>query len=425
MRKCLIAILATLALGSLFSCASEGFEVDDTGVVLAFSQDTLSFDTVFTTYGTATRMLTVYNRTSDNLRLSTVTLEKGRASRFRLNVDGDTALVARDIEVEAGDSIFIFVQANVAPNDSTRPFLEEDAIIFSNGQRLPLTAWGRNAVYHIQPADARWVVLDPDHWDDSRPHVIIGNALVPEDKTLRLGPGAELYFGDTAMLIIDSAARLVAHGTADKPVVFSSLRHDGWYRFLPGQWQTIWFFNYSTGNVIDHAIVENATGGLRGYPGSQLAVSNTVIRNMADCGIIGQGASITGRNVLVYDCLASLTVLMGGSYSFSQCTFANYWTYSARKIETVVLSNLMNSAAGVVAGDLLRADFADCIVWGTYAAGEVLLSFSDQYAMNYRFTNSIVRGGEWSDDPLFADPREDDYTLQEGSPAEGIGYRFD
>lgn len=427
MLKKVLYILLTSMLPLLpMSCEREGFATDDGGVQLSFSADTVAFDTVFTTVGTTTRIVTVYNTTSENLRLSAVTLEGGRASRFRLNVDGDTSLVARHVEIEAGDSIFIFVQANVNPNDDTQPFLVEDAISFSNGQRLPLTAWGRNAVYHrLAATDTTWFVpVDCEHWDHSRPHIFIDPAAVLDGNTLTLGAGDELYFCTGAMLIVDSNAHLRALGTAEQPVVFSSLRSDGWYSFLPGQWQTLWFYNYSVGNVIDHAVVENAVGGLRCYPGSQLSVSNTVIRNMSDCAIIGQAATITGRNLLVYDCLAGLTVLRGGSYDFRQCTFANYWSYTARKIETIVLSNNEIMDGEAVGGDLLKADFRDCIIWGTYSK-ELLVSELDGYTMNYNLgLHSIVKGGEWNDDPLFADPYEDDYTLQEDSPAEGIGYQF-
>lgn len=409
------------------SCEKESFKVDDGGVKLEFSTDTLTFDTVFTTVGTTTRIVTIYNRSSDNLKLSTVTLSGGVASHFRMNVDGDTSLVARDIEIEAGDSIFIFVQANINPTDATMPFVVEDAIVFSNGQRVVLTAWGRNAIYHrILPSDSTWfTVIDCENWNHTLPHVFIDPAAVLDGHTLTLRNGDELYFYDDAMLIIDSNAHLRVQGTEDAPVLFTSMRHDGWYDYLPGQWQTIWFYNYSIGNVIDHAVIENGTCGLRCYPGSQLTVSNTVIRNMSDCGIVGQAATITGRNLLVYDCLADVTVLRGGSYDFRNCTFANYWSYTARQIECIVLSNNEIRGGEVLGGDLLKADFRDCIIWGTYQK-EFLLSELEGFTMNYNLNlHSIVKGGEWSEDPLFTDPREDDYTLQEESPAIGIGYQFE
>lgn len=423
MKRLLYVIVLSVMPMILLSCEQESFVRDGGEVQLAFSIDTVAFDTVFTTMGTATQKVTVYNRSDDNLILSSVTLEKGRTSRFRLNVDGDTSMVAHDVEIEAGDSIFVFVQANINPNDEQSPFLVEDAVSFSNGQRLPLTAWGRNAVYHITPRDSVWLRIGNETWTDSLPHVVVGNVLVSEDCTLRLTAGAEVHFATNAMLIVDSAARLLVQGTVERPVLLTSLRHDGWYRFLPGQWQTVWFYNYSTGNMIDHAVIENATGGLRCYPGAQLTVSNSILRNISDCAIIGQGATVTGNNLLVYDCLAGFTALMGGSYDFRRCTFANYWSYNARKIETIVLSNQMLTSAGVVGGALTKADFVDCIIWGTRSP-EVLLSEDERWPFNYRFVHSIVRGGEWDEDPLFTDPREDDYTLQEGSPAEGIGYNF-
>ncbi len=423
MKRLLYVIVLSVMPMILLSCEQETFVRDGGEVQLAFSIDTVAFDTVFTTMGTATQKVTVYNRSDDNLILSLVTLEKGRTSRFRLNVDGDTSMIAHDVEIEAGDSIFVFVQANINPNDEQSPFLVEDAVSFSNGQRLPLTAWGRNAVYHITPRDSVWLRIGNETWTDSLPHVVVGNVLVSEDCTLRLTAGAEVHFATNAMLIVDSAARLLVQGTAERPVLLTSLRHDGWYRFLPGQWQTVWFYNYSTGNMIDHAVIENATGGLRCYPGAQLTVSNSILRNISDCAIIGQGATVTGNNLLVYDCLAGFTALMGGSYDFRRCTFANYWSYNARKIETIVLSNQMLTSAGVVGGALTKADFVDCIIWGTRSP-EVLLSEDERWPFNYRFVHSIVRGGEWDEDPLFTNPREDDYTLQEGSPAEGIGYNF-
>lgn len=427
MKKLLyILVLAVLPWFSL-GCEKEGF-ADESEVRLAFSADTLTFDTVFTTMGTTTLRLTVYNRSSDNVCLSSVTLAGGRSSRFRLNVDGDTSMVARDVEILAGDSIFIFVQANINPTDNQSPFLVEDAIVFSNGQRLPLTAYGRNAIYH-KATEGNVLRINSETWSDSLPHIVVGIVIVQENQTLKIDPGAEVYFANDAALIIDSAARLLAQGLPGDTIRFTSLRHDGYYSYLPGQWSLIWFYSFSEGNRMDYTIVENGIGGLRCYPLSSLNVTNSIIRNMSDCAIVGQNATVKGTNLLVYDCLTSFMALMGGDYDFRQCTFADYWTYSSRDIESVVLSNQMmvygeDGSPQVVASDLVRADFINCILWGTYSSGEVLLSAAEGYLLAYRFVNSIVRGGDRDEDPLFTDPYHDDYTLQEDSPAAGLGYRF-
>ena len=245
--------------------------------------------------------------------------------------------------------------------------------------------------------------------------------------TLTLNAGEEVYFANDAMLYVWREGRLIVNGTAENPVLFSSIRRDEWYSFLPGQWQCILFYNGSTGNVIDHAVVENGTGGLRAMYGAEVTVSNTVVRNMSDCGLIGQGSTMTGNNLLVYDCLTSLTVLDGGSYSFTNCTFADYWRYSTRNLQSVVLTNYMLNADGSLysSGDLVRADFTDCIIYGNYGAGEYMVAGVEGVLLNDSINHCLIKGGVWDEDPMFVDIDNDDYHLRDGSPAAGIGYQFD
>lgn len=438
----LMAMLPVLLQG----CDKEGY-ADEAEVHLVFSADTVSFDTVFTTIATPTRAVVVYNRGSRDVLLSQVTLEGGRASRFRLNVDGDTAMVAHDVEIMAGDSIFIFVQASVSPNDQTSPFIVEDAICFSNGQRLPLSVWGRNAVYHrptdtIRYADGSmpldvygnpyaYSVIDCDAWRHDLPHVIIGYAVVDSRNTLSLTAGDELYFYNDAVLWVYDSATLQVHGTAEQPVLFTSVRHDGWYSFLAGQWGQVWLSAGSKDNVIDHAVIEKGCFGLvvdtNVGPNPTLTVSNTELRHMSYTGIQAQGARIVGSNLLVYQCgLADLWLRAGGDYSFTSSTFAGYWRYGSRQNPTVVVQNFYYAVGNVlVPRDITRADFSDCIIWGTWPDGELLEQQVDEAAYNSRIVHSIVKGGEWDVDPLFADPDGNDYRLQEGSPAYGIGYQYE
>lgn len=427
MRKLWYILLLAVAPWFSLSCEKENY-VGENEVKLEFSVDTVAFDTLFTTIGSTTRQVKVYNRSNRDVVIGSITLADGRQSPFRLNVDGDTSMVARNVEIMAGDSIFIFIQANLRYDTiHTLPFVVSDAIMFSNGQRLPVSAWGRNAVYHRAPAGS-WVhVIDCDNWDHTRPHVFLDTAAIDSTFTLTLNAGEELYFANDAMLLVWRDGRLVVNGAADNPVVFTSLRHDGWYSFLPGQWSCILFYDGSTGNVIDHAVVENGTGGLRAMYGAEVTVSNTVVRNMSDCGLIGQGSAMTGTNLLVYDCLTSFLVMDGGNYSFTGCTFADYWRYSTRSLQSVVLTNYILNADGSVAstGDLTAANFTDCIIYGNYGEGEYLVAGVEGVLLNDSIVNCLIKGGAWDEDPQFVDVDNDDYHLSDGSPATGIGYQYD
>ena len=113
------------------SCIKEEQFLTDSSARLSFSEDTVLFDTVFATMATITRQVRVYNNYDEPLLINSVALQGSGAPRFRINVDGDTSRVARDVEIGAHDSIFIFIQANINPNDQTSPYLVEADIAFN------------------------------------------------------------------------------------------------------------------------------------------------------------------------------------------------------------------------------------------------------------------------------------------------------
>ena len=112
------------------SCVDEGDYTTSSSVELKFSSDTLSFDTVFTTIGSTTKILMVYNKENQAVKIDRIKLGGGVASYYRLNVDGDTSLVAKDIEIGAKDSLYIFVRLELDYNNQSNPLLVEDSIEF-------------------------------------------------------------------------------------------------------------------------------------------------------------------------------------------------------------------------------------------------------------------------------------------------------
>ncbi len=442
------------ALLPLASCQRDDDWLTASADLLAFSMDTVAFDTVFTTMGSTVQVLKVYNRHEKPLMIDAVSMQQGAASRFRLNVDGDTSRVARNVRLAAQDSLFIFVRANINPNSSSEPFLVEDAILFEyndHKQPLPVTAFGRNAVYHlpthsIQAGDLvlPYSVLNVTEWDHTKPHIIFGYGVVDEDSVLTLQPGEELYFANDASLWVYDGGSLQVQGSASAPVLFTSLRHDGHYHTLPDQWLYLWLSGGSKDNRIDWAIIENANCGLRVDTcvnnNPTLTISNTVVRHHALAGIVGQGAVIEGDNLLVYHCgAATLLLQAGGTYRFTSSTFANFWNLGGNNRRTtpgVILTNY-HSNAGIIYPRPLSVKLHNCIVWGNhYENGlreELQLNYDFGAAMEVEYDHcllatqlidSAAHPGKAlliNRDPLFFDQATDDYRLSTESPAIGAG----
>lgn len=450
----LATVLGIGMLGNLWcGCEPEWSYMEDAEATLKFSADTVAFDTVFAQMGTTTRQVKVYNRYSEALKIDAVTLRGGRASHFRINVDGDTSTVVHNIEIAGKDSIFIFIQALIDPTDATTPFLVEDAIVFSfNGkqQELPLTAYGRNAVYHVPTAEVQdqygnrypYSVIDCANWDHTRPHVIFGFAVVDEGTTLHLQGGDELYFGTESYLWVYDGGTLDVRGAQGNEVLFSSLRHDGWYDSLPGQWGYIWLSTGSKDNHIEWARIENGTAGIvadtnvNGNP--TLSIDHSVIENHSLSGMVCQGAYVVGDNLLIDNCGSTvLSLQYGGRYRFTSCTFANYWYYDSRKAPAVVLNNYYVYNGDTLGRPLTSADFDNCIIYGTYTGrnneGELLLDHYRGSSFEYALRHCLIKTGQsddsdprthnviWNEDPLFVDARSHDLHLQGESPAIGAG----
>ena len=432
------------------SCENEGVLCGD-DVKLAFSEDTLKFDTVFVARGTVTKQVKVYNNLSQTVHIDAITLKGGAASRFRLNVDGDTSMVVRNVDIAAHDSIFIFVRACINPNSQLEPFLVEDAIVFDcggNRKNLVLTAYGRNAVYHT-PTNSfsdqygnvyNYSVIDCDGWDHSRPHVIEGYAVVDSRCTLNLTAGDELYFGTDAVLWVFDSATLKVQGTPERPVLFTSVRHDDYYGYLPGQWNYIWLYSGSKDNVIDWARIENGYVGLlvdtNVNQNPTLKITNTVVENHSNAGLLARGAVVEGDNLLLDNCGGACMALQyGGSYSISNSTLSGNYRWGARVSPTLVLNNWYVSAAGdTILRDLRRADFKNCIVYGNYSdrwgAREVAFILKNGAQANYSFRHCLLKtdnaslegsGNILNEDPLFLDVKENNLHVAAESPALGAG----
>ena len=197
-------VVVVLCIWTLSSCKKDIIN-EDTGLRLTFSQDTVFFDTVFTSIGSVTKYLTVHNPSNQKIRISSIRLAGGPASAYQINVDGDATYDAKDVELEPKDSMYIFIRANIDPTNINSPFVVSDSIVFltnGNWQKVDLVAWGQNANYILAdtyiPGYPKFKIVAHENesvtWTAEKPYVIYGYAVVDSTAMLMITRGAHIYF---------------------------------------------------------------------------------------------------------------------------------------------------------------------------------------------------------------------------------------
>ncbi len=464
----LIPIFIFFFLGFVFtSCVDEGSYATSEAVELSFSADTLSFDTVFTTIGSTTKILMVYNKENEAVKIDRIKLGGGAASYYRLNVDGDTNLVAKDIEIGAKDSLYIFVRLELDYNNQSNPLLIEDSIefIFNNkSQKVLLQAYGQDAYYH-KPShyllssnqsggyDTIWFSMAHENpetcgvivngndieWKNDKPHVVLGVCAVDSAYSLNLNANTKIHFQNSAEFWIYKDATLKAEGEIEQPIVFQGLRLDEYYKDIPGQWGCIRFWAGCKDNILNNVVVKNATIGILVdtcvTQNPTIEILNTKIENCSYIGLYSRGAVLDMKNSLIQNCGNYLLALtLGGSYQFVHCTFANYYNYKTRTTPALYFNDYyLDVNDNVQYRPIEKAEFYNSVIYGALSETEIEFDMIEQSLSTIRFdyclakydvdtqnvnvfTNSI-----FNEEPLFLDISQGDLHLQENSPCIGKG----
>lgn len=463
-KRFIILLLFTIP---LLHCRKDRVDEDnvsgDNSIKLSFSDQVVLFDTVFTSVGSTTRYLKVYNTSSQSIKISSISLNGPNNAFFRMNVDGEAGSTVRDVFVAGKDSLFIFIDVTIDPNSGELlPFIVEGNIDFitnGNRQSVSLVAYGQEAFfitpknfpkglppYNIVISDQR----SDTTWTNKLPIVVYGYAVVDSTQHLTIEQGTQIYFHANSGLWIYRYGQLTVNGTLENPVVFQGDRLDA-YKDVSGSWDRIWINDGESGkdNTIEYAVIKNSFIGVQaeynpfkgfkdGISGNQVNLINTRIENTEFAGIYALNSKILGLNLLVTNSGGgNLIASGGGAYDFSHCTFANYWQGSSRSTPAVYLSHLyFDFDEKAYRQDSMNIVFRNSIIYGSqesefniedevdpgkkinFTMKNVLFKSNIDVEKYGMYTDTIYNP---NDENIFVNPYLKDFKLVSGSKAVDFG----
>ena len=432
-------VLILIIISSIISCEKENF-YDASDIKLEFSQDTIMFDTVFTTIGTSTKYLAVKNPYSKTVKVSSIYLAGGNNSPYRINIDGFSGTKLDNYEIKGKDSLYIFIEVTIDPNNSDLPLVVNDSIIFaykSNTQDVNLVSWGQDV--NLINGEENGIIQGTQYWTNNKPYLIYNSMLVDTNSTLTIAPGTKLHFHKNSRLYV--LGTIIADGTFEEPIIFQGDRPEEDYNDIPGQWDGIWLMAGSNNNFFDFTEIKNAIIGIQvdtlaNELKPTLQLSNSKILNMTAVGLYAQGSTIEAHNNVIGNCgQFAVALTIGGSYSFYHCTIANYWGYSTRTTPSVLLNNYyIDVDNNLQTRPLNKAIFGNCIIYGNKES-ELFLDKEESENFNFLFDHTLIKVDKdfstadnnyfkniiVNNDPKFQSPYDNNYELDTLSVAKDYG----
>ncbi|HTL08217.1 MAG TPA: choice-of-anchor Q domain-containing protein [Chitinophagaceae bacterium] len=361
---------------------------------LTLSQDSLHFDTVFTSAGSVTQQFKITNANNQRLRISNIALQGGIASAFKINVDGTPGPAVSNIELDANDSLFVFVTVVVPASQASRPFIYRDSILVeSNGNKnyMRLEAWGQNAHFLRNKK-----LTGNNVWVNDLPYVILGGLQIDTNASLSIEKGCRVYLHADAPLLVDGSLAVNGEKNEEDRVYFSGDRLDYPYNEYPAAWPGIYFRGSSNNNRFQYAVVRNAYQGLVVQQPSvnanpKLTLEQCIVDNIYDVGLYGIGSSVQASNCLFSNCGKNVQLVYGGNYQLLHCTLASISNnYITHKDPVLFISDYVQSGSSIFTANL-NAAFTNCIIWaenGT-AENEVVTAKQGTGSYSINFTNCL------------------------------------
>lgn len=400
------AAVPLVLLACLAACTDRVTFSSDADLWLEFSDDTVSFDTVFTQTGSPTGAFMIYNRNDRALKVD-VMLAGGADSPFRINVDGESGTQMNNLELRASDSLFCFLSVNIAASDSDTPILVEDSVCFllesGNRQTVHLMAFGQDVI-RLYGA-----VADSDmNLTSARPYLIFDSLFIADGAVLNIAAGARLFFHDGAWLGGDG--RIVADGTCDSMIVMRGDRLDNLLTDIPydlsaGRWGGVILNAGSYDNLLRGCDIHGGRWGVLADTSDvqlqKVLIDGCIIHNVEGNALELNHCRSVVSNSQISNAGQHCVSLLGGNNSFDFCTIANFYPWDVHE-SALFISNL----ADTTLFPMSLADFSNCIITGNSSdevSGIVRDSVSGMEPAqfcNYSIRHSLVLVSDTTDEHM-------------------------
>jgi len=389
MRRLLYPIIIWATAIGIAACDDDSFSTSASNL-LSFSTDTVRLDTIFSTLPTATQSLWAYNRSDDGIRCTSIRLENGSQSGFRVNVDGTylgptSGYKIADVDIRKGDSIRIFVEATLSTQQEEGPQQAEDRLVFTlesgveQSVSLNAFAWNADILHNI-------TVSSDSTISSSRPIVVFGGIKVKQGATLTIAAGSDIYFRNEAG--IDVEGTLICRGTAQNGITLRGDRLDDMFDYLPydrvsGNWQGIHLASSSYNNVIDYTDLHSPYNGIVADSAAteqiKLQISNSIVHNCQGDGLYIANGTVLAENCQITNTLGDCFRIDGGNALVNNCTIAQFYPFDSARGYALNISNNKGALNGFACANTIITGYADDVINGSRDKNDSTKTFAFQF----------------------------------------------
>ena len=386
----------TLTIAALLTACTDNDSFSTAvGNRLTFSEDTIRFDTLFSTIPSATQTFWVRNNSGDGIRIQTARLERGTQSGYRVNIDG-TYLnpVGSDFEVRKGDSILVFVEVTTRENHSDTPQLVEDNLLLTleSGveQRVNLRTYSWDARKLTSLVVSRDTLIE-----STVPIIVYGDGI-------RVEEGARLTLRNTDLYFHDGAGINVYGWIDAEGCLFRGDRLDRMFDYLPydrisGQWRGIYLASHEAAsgekiNLLTNCEIRNAVDALV-CDSTSLYMTNTIVHNASGAGVQARHSTLKLSYCQLSNTMGDCLLLEGCQADVDHCTLAQFYPFSANRGAALRFVTTTQSLT-LFCSNTLATGYADDVVIGEKHADEGI-------SCDYYFTDCILRTDSVADDERF------------------------